>query len=87
MVKVIYKQTKRIKMQEKEKKQRRNYSERKRRYKLKVGFYILSKKIPTYLKTNVGKRMNQCQTLNYAIQYIKDLYLFLEISNKEKETE
>ena len=69
MVKVIYKQSKRIKMQEKEKKQRRNYSERKRRCR------------------NVGKRMNQCQILNYAIQYIKDLYLFLEISNKEKETE
>ena len=29
--------------------------------------------------------MTRCQILNYAIQYIKQLYSFLEQDNKEKE--
>ena len=39
---------------------------------------MLSKKIPAYLKTNV-LRMTQLQILKCAIQYIEDLYLFLEV--------
>ena len=86
MVKIIYKKTKTDLLDtKKEKIKRRSFAERKRRHRLNVGFYNLSRKIPTYLKTNVLKKMTQCQILNYAIQYIKQLYSFLEQDNKEKE--
>ena len=86
MRKVIYKQTKICCITEKEKKQRKLFGERKRRLRMVVSFYALSKKIPPYLNP-IGKRMSKLQILKYAIQYIKDLNLFLEESNKEKETE
>ena len=86
MVKIIYKNTKTDLLDtKKEKIKRRNFAERKRRHRLIVGFYNLSRKIPTYLKTNIFKKMIRCQILNYAIQYIKQLHSFLEQDNKEKE--
>ena len=46
MGRLIYKQTKAdvLNGQKEKKKQRRNFAERKRRYRLSVAFYMLSKK-------------------------------------------
>ena len=85
MVKIIYKKTKNDVLNKIKDKKHRNFTERKRRYRITVAFCMLSRKIPAYLKTNVLKKMTRLEILNYAIQYIKHLCLFLEQSNKEKE--
>ena len=85
MVKIIYKKIKTDVLNKiKDKKKHISFTDRKRRYRITVAFYMLSRIIPTYLKTNVLKKMTRLEILNYAIQYFKHLCLFLEQSNKEK---
>ena len=68
MVKIIYKKTKTdVLNKRKDKKKHINFTDRKRRYRITVAFHMLSRKIPTYLKTNVLKKMTRLEILNYTI--------------------